>query len=206
MIPMIVFVGPNGGLSWDNTQTMMRNNWSAICNLMGTHGVAIATFAGQRTFESNFNFDAFKCEGQCGGRVLPLDCAQMDHRIPQATLLSNFAHRLGSFTQTLVGNQYQGAFVPTTGALGRDSMTSIWKVCDQGTIQIIPHQGPSVITANYVYTPLNRTVLVTFPQATGLNAQTVAYDLIELMRNDITNVRPLCPPCNGARNGNPHLY
>lgn len=23
---------------------------------------------------------------------------------------------------------------------------------------------------------------------------------------DNTNVQPLCPPCNGARNGNPHLY
>lgn len=27
-----------------------------------------------------------------------------------------------------------------------------------------------------------------------------------VLSRDITIVRPLCPPCNGARNGNPHLY
>ncbi|MFJ2481654.1 hypothetical protein ACIOWE_15350 [Pseudomonas sp. NPDC087598] len=207
MIPAIFFIGPMGGVDWDNTQTMVRNNWQAVCGLMTKLGVPVATFVGQRQFESAFNWDAFKCEGQCGARALPLDCAQIDHRIPQASLNGSFLYTLGSMLPVFVGNTCQMNYKNSRGPLGRDGLRTNWKVFDEGKILVAPHQVDCrIVEANYTYNPISRKITVSFPITTGITATAKEFDLIEVLRNDITNVRPLCPPCNGARNANPNIF
>ena len=201
MIAVIVFVGPEGAINWDNTQTMVRYNWEPLCEVMRSSGIPVTTFAGRRNFESNDPWDAFTCELRCK-RVLPLDCAQMDHRIEQRTLASHFSYTMGSFLQVhnVKTNRYDTVHKPSVGVLGRESLYSPWKVYDKGDIYIIPILFPRRTNATYEYNFISKKITITFPEVTGVTTSEKEYDLIEVLRNDVTNVRPLCPPCNGSRN------
>jgi 5-methylcytosine-specific restriction endonuclease McrA len=115
---MLLLIGPNGGISWDNTQTFVRHNIHAVLKrrqkIQPTHS---------ETFGSVHLWETFKCDGRCGGRILPIDIADVDHIAPK----SNFNWKF--IRQNAL--KFQDCFAC------KDKTGHMWAIMDKGTINCI---------------------------------------------------------------------
>lgn len=70
---MLIIIGPNGGISWNNTQTFVRHNINEVLKRRQKVHPTPSEY-----FGSPHPWPTFRCDGSCGGRILPIDIADVD--------------------------------------------------------------------------------------------------------------------------------
>lgn len=177
MIPAMIVMGPGGGISFETARTFIIANWDKFPDLLESYGVSMTSmFEGVRDFESTSKWFAFRCPAGCN-RVLPLDCADLDHATARVKI--NTVYHAGS------------------GGLGRVNANSPWDVYDQGAFFVISYTSGEVVMTDYTYNTGNGQITFKKP-GFGTNA---IVSLKELLECDATNLQPLCPRCNRSKGG-----
>ncbi|BAP45282.1 HNH endonuclease [Pseudomonas sp. LJDD11] len=170
---MLLIVGPMGGLGWDNTQTVARHNWEFVRKRIGRDGDNTPT----KLFDSPFNWDTFKCAGRCGGRILPIDIADVDHMQAKSTFTWNVVKQTTMMTVA--------AFTPQNNG-------NHWIIAESGSIPVrYTNTGESDHLQYEV--GVNNTLTV------RLGNRLVSWSIQDVLANNIDNLQLLCPPCNRSK-------
>lgn len=171
---MLLIVGPNGGLVWDTTQTMVRHNWEFCRRRIGSDAENTPT----RMFDSPYNWETFKCAGRCGGRILPIDIADVDHVQAKSTFTWNTVTQTGTvpaFTSQNSGNHW---IIATFGAI------PVRIVNTGGSEHWMYEVHPDI---NHVRVRIRETDRV------------VLWTIHDVLANNLDNLQLLCPPCNRSK-------
>jgi hypothetical protein len=173
MIPAIIVMGPGGGTDFNTARTFIINNWDVFPGILESYGVSLTSmFEGTRDFESNTQWNAFRCPAGCN-RILPLDCADLDHMKARATISC--------------------VKKPGQGGLGRLNTLTPWEVYDSGAFLAINYQNGATEMLNYTYNAGS----ITYKKI-GFNTNATSA-LNDLLACDATNLQPLCPRCNRSK-------
>lgn len=175
---MILFVGPNGGINWDNTQTMLRHNWEFFLKLRNETSIYP-----QEKFGSPHLWSTFYCEGRCE-RTLPIDIADVDHMQPRAS--------------------FNWSIIPSNPMNGNKCISAIkghWSLMQEGAILCI-----NIVTgvrdwSSYQISRDKQQIKIIFNREI-FRTESKIYEIKSILENDVTNLQLLCPPCNRSKGAN----
>ncbi|WP_297122017.1 HNH endonuclease signature motif containing protein [uncultured Enterobacter sp.] len=171
---MLVFAGPDGGVSWGITQTMVRHNWSFLLKRMTSDGENTPN----GTFGSPFSWETFKCGGRCGGRVLPIDIADVDHILPKFYMPFSIVEQNDMLTIPCFSTPDKG---------------NKWIIASYGAITVASTSTADVKNRKYhIKRRVNKMVV-------ELDTRTVEWDINNVLINNVDNLQLLCPPCNRSK-------
>lgn len=167
---MLLVIGPGGGLNWVATQTMVRHNWQAFLKRRNadTGGAPASS-----NFGSPYLWETFVCGGRCGGRILPIDIADVDHIAPKSL-----------FTWVFTTNQ-NPSFQTQNG--------SNWMISNNGSIHAINYNTLNECDLYYMYKD-NNTITIQLDSSRKKD-----YRIKDILTNNIDNLQLLCPPCNRSK-------
>jgi hypothetical protein len=218
---MLVLLGPQGGLGWDNTQVFFRANWDEFRREAGWDVTPSSNFG-----SSSPPWPTFRCPA-CQ-RILPVDIAHVDHKQPRANLQfkverADTLRRVPSFVQagttyTIQSEGSMGVVMTNTG-----QKDSAHYVIATGPMPAGPNVHGKRPGDDLAPPPAKRTAgPLPVPEIMpGLTRMTihmpgtnrlVPKDIAEVLENDMSNLQLLCSYCNVAKGnrenwafGAPHL-
>lgn len=168
---MILFVGPGGGINWNNTQTMVRHNFDFFLKLRG-NSLSITT---PRKFDSPYEWATFKCLGRCE-RILPIDIADVDHIQPKTHF------------------QWRVIRTNVSGSECFKAILGFWTILSKGTIFCYDNLSAIGEHKDYYVSDNNMEIAITFREN-----DIKTYPIQLILENDVTNLQLLCPICNRSK-------